>query len=69
MNSQDKYHLFNWTDECMVEEIEDLKDTVSEVKGELSGLTSQIRGLEKEVERGKFEIESLRMKKECCIVM
>lgn len=53
----------------MVEEIEDIKATVNDVKGEISTLKSQVVGLDKELQRGKMEIASLRMKKECCVIM
>ncbi|CAH8354286.1 unnamed protein product [Eruca vesicaria subsp. sativa] len=35
-SENDKFHLFSWTNECMVEEIEYLKDMVTDVKGEIS---------------------------------
>ncbi|CAH8363766.1 unnamed protein product [Eruca vesicaria subsp. sativa] len=67
--AEKKSHLFTWTDECMVEEIEDLKDFVSDVKGEISILRGEIDGLEKELERSKLKIQSEIKGNGCCVLM
>ena len=61
---QDKFHLFTWTDECVVEEIEDLKSMMCDVKGEKSDLRVEVVELQKELERIKLTLE--RDKNYCC---
>ncbi|KAF8100724.1 hypothetical protein N665_0218s0062 [Sinapis alba] len=53
----DKQHLFTWTDERLVEEIEDLQCEASNVKGEVSELKADMVGLEKLVEGTKLSLE------------
>ncbi|KAG2255189.1 hypothetical protein Bca52824_074483 [Brassica carinata] len=60
----DKFHLFTWTDECVVEEIEDLKSMMCDVKGEKSDLRVEVVELQKELERIKLTLE--RDKNYCC---
>lgn len=70
---QDKFHVFTWTDERVVEEIEDLKSIMSDAKGEMSELRAQVVGLEKQLERSKLMIELERdtkgSLKGCCVVL
>lgn len=54
---QDKFHLFTWTDECVVEEIEDLKSMMSDVKREKSDLRVEVVELQKELEQIKLSLE------------
>ena len=42
---KDKYHLFKWTDESMVEEIKDINVMLSDVKGDISYLKGEVVGL------------------------
>ncbi|RIA04676.1 hypothetical protein BRARA_K01066, partial [Brassica rapa] len=69
----DKFHVFTWTDERVVEEIEDLKSIMSDAKGEMSELRAQVVGLEKQLERSKLMIELERdtkgSLKGCCVVL
>lgn len=65
--AQDKYHLFTWTDERVVEEVEDLKCLVSDFESELSELKADVAGLEKQVEHSKVMI-GLAMNR-CCTIM
>ncbi|KAF3570778.1 hypothetical protein F2Q69_00062534 [Brassica cretica] len=51
--THDKYHLFTWTDERFVEEVENLKCLVSDLESELSELKADVAGLEKQVEHSK----------------
>ncbi|RIA05026.1 hypothetical protein BRARA_K00631, partial [Brassica rapa] len=53
----DKFHLFTWTDECVVEEIEDLKSMMSDVKREKSDLRVEVVELQKELEQIKLSLE------------
>lgn len=66
---QDKSHLFSWTDECMVEEIYDLKEMVTHLKGDIADLRGEIGGLQKDIERGKMLIESQMNMRGCCVVL
>lgn len=66
---QDNYHLFTWTDECMVDEVYDLKDTVTDLRALITELIDRIGVLEKQIEVGKKMLESEKNKKERCVVM
>ncbi|CAH8389274.1 unnamed protein product [Eruca vesicaria subsp. sativa] len=68
-SEEDKSHLFSWTDECMVEEIEDLKSTVTDVKAEISEIKSEFLSLEKQLQRPHEMIQSDIDSKCCCLVM
>ncbi|KAG2266102.1 hypothetical protein Bca4012_076457 [Brassica carinata] len=64
-----KSRLFSWTDECMVEEIYDLKEMASDLKGEISELRGEMGGLQNDIERGKMMIESEKNMIGCCVVL
>ncbi|CAN7015930.1 unnamed protein product, partial [Brassica oleracea var. botrytis] len=67
----DKFHLFKWTDESAVEEIEDLKVLVNDLKGEIADLRADRVGFEKELGgmmKGILELERDR-NIGCCAVM
>lgn len=66
---QDKYHLFTWTDERVVEEVEDLKVFVSDLKVELSEVRSEIDGLGKQLEHNKLMIELSNNGNGCCGIL
>nr|VDC66004.1 unnamed protein product [Brassica rapa] len=68
-SEEDKSHLFSWTDECMVEEIYDLKEMVTHLKGDIADLRGEIGGLQKDIERGKMLIESQMNMRGCCVVL
>ncbi|KAG2303915.1 hypothetical protein Bca52824_032566 [Brassica carinata] len=63
----DKCHLFSWTDERVVEEVEDLKSMVSEIKAELSGAKADILELEKRIEHSHVIIDQVR--NGCCAIL
>ncbi|KAF8109039.1 hypothetical protein N665_0104s0343 [Sinapis alba] len=63
----DKSHLFTWTDECVVEEVVDLKCSVSELKTEMSDLRSGILLLERKTDLCKVMAE--KNKKWCCAIL
>lgn len=67
--SQDKYHLFTWTDERVVEEVEDLKVSVSEMKQEILGLRSDIAGLGNQLEESKLMHEFPSNGNGCCLIL
>lgn len=46
----DKDHLFTWTDERVVEEVEDLKVLVTDLKEDLSELRAEMVVLAKQLE-------------------
>ncbi|KAF8097728.1 hypothetical protein N665_0283s0032 [Sinapis alba] len=65
----DKFHLFTWTDERLVEEIEDMKMLATDLKGELSALRSEIIGMEKQMQQSKRMIDLLRNQSGCCAIL
>lgn len=67
--SQDKYHLFIWTDERVVEEVEDLKVSVSEMKQEILVLRSDIAGLGNQLEQSKLMLEFPSNGNGCCLIL
>ena len=62
---KDKYHLFKWTDESMVEEIKDMNAMLSEVKGDISNL--KVVRLDKEFEGMKKVIAEQERDRIDCI--
>ncbi|KAF8095008.1 hypothetical protein N665_0346s0005, partial [Sinapis alba] len=66
-SEEDKYHLFKWTDMCMVEEIKDLIVMLTDVKGDISNLRGEVVGLEKELEGMKKVIAEQERDKIDCI--
>ncbi|KAF8045858.1 hypothetical protein N665_4280s0002 [Sinapis alba] len=65
----DKFHLFTWTDERVVEEIEDLKSLGSELKGAMGVVRSDIVCLEKQIQHTKLMLESSINKRSCCCIL
>ncbi|WZZ65972.1 hypothetical protein YC2023_077342 [Brassica napus] len=63
----DKYHLFKWTDESMVEEIKDINVMLSDVKGDISYLKGEVVGLKKKLEGMKKVIVELEKDRIDCI--
>ncbi|KAF8091031.1 hypothetical protein N665_0458s0031 [Sinapis alba] len=63
----DKFHLFKWTDECMVEEIDDLKTMLSDEKEDMLELRATVSGFEKELEDMKKMIMELENERKDCI--
>nr|VDC72400.1 unnamed protein product [Brassica rapa] len=63
----DKYHLFTWTDERVVEEVEDLKCLVSDLEAEVSEVKADVAGLEKQVEHSMAMIGLARNR--CCTIL
>lgn len=53
----------------MVEEIYDLKEMVTHLKGDIADLRGEIGGLQKDIERGKMLIESQMNMRGCCVVL
>ncbi|XP_018474301.1 uncharacterized protein At4g04775-like [Raphanus sativus] len=66
-SEEDKYHLFKWTDESMVEEIKDLIVMLSDVKGDITNLRGEVVGLEKELEEMKKAIAKQERDRIDCI--
>lgn len=66
--SQDKYHLFTWTDEHVVEEVEDLKTQLSQVNVELSMARKDISRLEKQVEQCDVFMKLAKEKNGGCVI-
>ncbi|XP_048615704.1 uncharacterized protein At4g04775-like [Brassica napus] len=64
---KDKYHLFKWTDESMVEEIKDINVMLSDVKGDISYLKGEVVGLKKKLEGMKKVIVELEKDRIDCI--
>lgn len=64
---KDKFHLFKWTDECMVEEIDDLKTMLSDEKEDMLELRATVSGFEKELEDMKKMIMELENERKDCI--
>ncbi|KAF3588064.1 hypothetical protein F2Q69_00028807, partial [Brassica cretica] len=60
---QDKFHLFTWTDERVVEEVEDLKCEVCELKADISDVRAELSTIRKESERIKLMVELARDRK------
>ena len=54
---QDKYHLFTWTDERIVEEVEDMKVLVSDLEEKVSDMRSEMVGLAKQLEYSQHMLE------------
>ncbi|CAF1933628.1 unnamed protein product [Brassica oleracea] len=54
---QDKFHLFTWTDERVVEEVEDLKCEVCELNADISDVRAELSTIKKESERIKLMVE------------
>ncbi|KAF8093390.1 hypothetical protein N665_0383s0022 [Sinapis alba] len=52
----DKFYLFTWTNECVVEEMEDLQSSVSELKRDMLNLRSEIVVLVKKIEQCKVMV-------------
>ena len=50
-------HLFKWTDECLVEEIEDMKSLISDMNKYMSELRINVARLKKDFEGMKTESE------------
>ncbi|KAL0748046.1 hypothetical protein Bca101_030048 [Brassica carinata] len=50
-------HLFKWTDECLVEEVEDTKSLISGMNKDISKFRLNVDRLEKEVEVMKMASE------------
>ncbi|KAF8105998.1 hypothetical protein N665_0149s0028 [Sinapis alba] len=65
----DKFHLFTWTDERVVEDIEDLKSLGSELKGAMGVVRSDIVCLEKQIQHTKLMLESSINKRSCCCIL
>ncbi|KAL0701734.1 hypothetical protein Bca4012_057856 [Brassica carinata] len=63
----DKNHLFTWTDERVVEDVEDLKCMVTDLKAELSEVRADVVGLEKQLEHSKAMIGLAR--NGCCSIL
>ncbi|KAH0879524.1 LOW QUALITY PROTEIN: hypothetical protein HID58_066918 [Brassica napus] len=66
---QDKFHLFTWTDERVVEEVEDLKCEVCELKADISDVRAELSTIRKESERIKLMVELARDRKCCCAIL
>ncbi|EOA29684.1 hypothetical protein CARUB_v10016007mg [Capsella rubella] len=49
------YHTFKWTDECMVEEIEDLKLKMNNVEEDSMALQKNVNACESEIESLQME--------------
>ncbi|KAF8106169.1 hypothetical protein N665_0146s0015, partial [Sinapis alba] len=45
-----KRYLFKWADECLVEEVEDIKSVISGMNKDISELRLNVAWLEKEIE-------------------
>ncbi|KAF8110125.1 hypothetical protein N665_0087s0006 [Sinapis alba] len=52
-----KRYLFKWTNECLVEEVEDIKSMISGMNKDISELRLNVVPLEKEIEGIKREYE------------
>ncbi|KAF8113090.1 hypothetical protein N665_0057s0040 [Sinapis alba] len=52
-----KRYLFKWADECLVEEVEDIKSVISGMNKDIFELTLNVARLEKEIEGMKTESE------------
>ncbi|KAF2537555.1 hypothetical protein F2Q70_00004472 [Brassica cretica] len=50
-------HLFKWADECLVEEVEDIKSLISGMNKDISEFRLNVVRLEKEIEVMKTESE------------
>ncbi|KAF3560903.1 hypothetical protein DY000_02014821 [Brassica cretica] len=48
-------HLFKWADECLVEEVEDIKSLISGMNKDISEFRLNVDRLEKEIERHLFK--------------
>ncbi|KAH0863488.1 hypothetical protein HID58_080699 [Brassica napus] len=58
-----KRHLFKWADECLVEEVEDIKSLISGMNKDISEFRLNVARLEKEIKGMKTE--SGRKGEEC----
>ncbi|KAH0859177.1 hypothetical protein HID58_087438, partial [Brassica napus] len=52
-----RLHLFKWADECLVEEVEDIKSLISGINKDISEFRLNVVRLEKEIEVMKTESE------------
>ncbi|KAF3609341.1 hypothetical protein DY000_02047851, partial [Brassica cretica] len=68
-SEEDKFHLFTWTDERVVEELEDLKCEVCELKADISDVRAELSTIRKESERIKLMVELARDRKCCCAIL
>ncbi|CAN7097840.1 unnamed protein product, partial [Brassica rapa subsp. narinosa] len=68
-SEEDKFHLFTWTDERVVEEVEDLKCEVSELKADISNVRAELSSITKDSERTKLMVELARDRKCCCAIL
>lgn len=59
--------MFTWTDERVVEEVEDLKCLVSDLEAEVSEVKADVAGLEKQVEHSMAMIGLARNR--CCTIL
>lgn len=50
-------HLFKWADECLVDEVEDIKLVMSDMKKDLTDVRAKFERLEKGLEGIKTESE------------
>ncbi|CAH8389763.1 unnamed protein product [Eruca vesicaria subsp. sativa] len=57
VSDNDKYHLFTWTDERIVEEVEDLKLLLCDLKEEFSETRTEVGGLAKQLVQSQHIID------------
>ncbi|KAH0862244.1 hypothetical protein HID58_079455, partial [Brassica napus] len=62
----DNYHLFTWTDERVVEEVEDVKCMVNDIKTQLSEVKADVAGLENQLEHSNVMNGLARNR--CCAI-
>lgn len=65
--THDNYHLFTWTDERVVEEVEDLKYMVNDIRTQLSEVKADVAGLEKLLEHSNVMNGLARNR--CCAIL
>ncbi|KAL0741773.1 hypothetical protein Bca4012_083286 [Brassica carinata] len=65
----DKYHLFTWTDERIVEEVEDLKVVLRDVQDEVSDLRCEIVRVATQLDQNKAMLEMSAKGGGCCGIL
>ncbi|XP_024014731.1 uncharacterized protein At1g43920, Chloroplastic-like [Eutrema salsugineum] len=56
---KDNYHLFKWTDEGMVEEIEDMKKEIEDMKKKIEDMKNNMDSLKTEIQGCEKEMKEL----------